>query len=295
MHKKKILCATDLTERSDRALQRAALLAQKLDAHVMFVHAVSDAQAGRVVRMKVNRAHVRLVSQCQRAMKHAPERATVAVRLGKWLRVITEVAREWEPDLIVMATPRRRRVEFLLGTAAERMIRATRRPVLVVSAAATIAYENVLLATDLSSMSAHVTRTAATLGLLESANTCVVHAFRPPLEGLVTRSSLEQDVVAAHDQHWHGWVQRELIENLARAGIDPERVRVSARPARPYDAVQYAMIETRADLLVIGTSRWFMLKRILFGSVADQVLRRANCDVLAVSPTVGRATALRAA
>jgi nucleotide-binding universal stress UspA family protein len=40
--------------------------------------------------------------------------------------------------------------------------------------------------------------------------------------------------------------------------------------------------EERPDLLTIGASRWFLIKRLLIGSVADKVLRTAMCDVLVI-------------
>jgi nucleotide-binding universal stress UspA family protein len=100
--------------------------------------------------MKVNRAHGRLRSQCERAMLHAAANPQVAVRLGKPVKAIVDAAREWNPDLIVMAAPRRRRIDALIGTTAERVIRATRRPLLLVSAATDRPYSSIVLATDLS-------------------------------------------------------------------------------------------------------------------------------------------------
>jgi hypothetical protein len=38
----------------------------------------------------------------------------------------------------------------------------------------------------------------------------------------------------------------------------------------------------RPELLAIGASRWFLLKRLLIGSVADRLLRAALCDVLVI-------------
>ena len=58
---RRLLCATDLTTRSERAMQRAGLLARQMNAKVFFVHAVDDSAPGRVVRMKVNRAYARLM------------------------------------------------------------------------------------------------------------------------------------------------------------------------------------------------------------------------------------------
>src|SRR5687768_11466562 len=106
----RLLCATDLTARSDGALRRTALLAHAMNADVMLVHAVDDSQSGRRLRMEVNRAKVHAMTQAERVIPHALDRVEFVVRLGKPLRVLTSMAREWEPDLIVMAAPRRARL-----------------------------------------------------------------------------------------------------------------------------------------------------------------------------------------
>ena len=70
---------------------------------------------------------------------------------------------------------------------------------------------------------------------------------------------------------------------MAASGFDLSRVRIVAEPARPLDAIEQISERLQPELLVIGTSRWFMLKRMLMGSVAHQVLSRVRCDILAVS------------
>jgi universal stress protein E len=52
----------------------------------------------------------------------------------------------------------------------------------------------------------------------------------------------------------------------------------------PFEVIQDAVKKMRTDLLVIGTRGYGGLKRILLGSVADQVLRGIGCDILAVPP-----------
>lgn len=290
----RLLCVTDLTPRSDNAVQRTVLLAQQLDAEVLFLHAVDDGQSGRVVRMKVNRAQVRLLSQSERMMKHAPQDASAVVRLGKPLQAIAAMSKEWNPDLIIMAAPRRRLVDSVMGTTTERVIRATGRPVLVVSGAAQKSYESVVIATDLSAASADAARAALQMGVLENAYTWVVHAFEPPLQGMTTPEACIDEQTTEHGRRWREAVSNVVVQDLVKAGVDAASVRVSAQPARPIDAIQQTIHLANSDLLVIAASRWLMLKRILFSSVADQVLRRIDCDILAISMPAKRRSGRRA-
>lgn len=293
--KRTLLCASDLTQRSDHAIARTSLLAQQMDARAMFLHAVDEAQTGRVARMKVNRAQVRLMAQSERAMAHAPQDATVVVRLGKPLQVITDTVREQRPDLLVMAMPRRRRLDSIAGTTAERVIRSTRRPVLMVAGAADRAYERVVLATDLSPTSAHVARTVASMGVLDDAHGMVVHGFGLPYQGVLTNDVLDEHGASFHERHWGDFLRQEVVQELADAGIDEQAVYVATEQARPFEAIKRAMKRVEPQLLVIGVSRWFMLKRLLLGSTADEVFRGIDCDVLAICAPPRRRTWLRAA
>jgi len=263
------LCVTDLTDRSSAAEHRASLLAEQVNAEVLFVHATPVVLSQRVRRLNFARAHVRLSSRAERAMSHAPQGAKVSVRNGTLIQAIKDAACEWEPDLIVMARPRQRALDLILGTTAERVIRATRRPVLIVSATTQHKYRNVLLATDMSDVSVHVARTLMSMGMLEEAYTWIVH----PL-----------DAVAAYRQQWRRVLGAELLQRMSAEGVDLSRVDVVVEPARAIAALQKSLQTSHPELLVIGTGRWSRLKRILFESVADHVQRRVECDVLAIAP-----------
>ncbi|HEY6640498.1 universal stress protein [Povalibacter sp.] len=281
--KRRILCVTDFTARSERAVRRAALLARQMNAEVLFVHAVSDAMSGRVVRMKVNRACARLTWEGERAMQHAPHDAKSSVRLGKPLEVLIAAAREYKPHLIVLARPGQRRLQAIVGTTAEQVIRSTGCSVLVVSGTAEREYEQVVLATERSFSSEHVTRTIGSMGMLPNAHTWIVHAFHLRYRGTAAASNAGCTDAMAREDEWNSIARREVLQSMQEAGVDLERVQVWTEQTRPLTAIERAIEQVRPELLVIGVSRWFALKRLLLGSVADQVFRNVKCDVLAIS------------
>ena len=280
----RVLCAVDLTSHSDITVQRASLLARQMGSELRFVHAVDDSRSERMLRMRTALAQARLLSLAEQVATEGAARPAVSVKVGSTTHAIAAAAREWQPDLIVMGRPRRQRFELLIGTTAERIIRATHCPLLIVNGSVRTPYRKVVLATDLSATSVHVARTAVKMGWLDDAYTWIVHAFNPPHSGLLPADVEGQ--LAAHRQHWRGVMSRDLLQKLSDEGIDAARVEVIIEAARPFDAIERSLEIARPELLVIGTSRWFVLKRLLFGSVADKVLRRIVCDVLAISPLV---------
>jgi nucleotide-binding universal stress UspA family protein len=66
---------------------------------------------------------------------------------------------------------------------------------------------------------------------------------------------------------------------LAERGLEAELVPRSGPPA---EAIVALAEERDADLIVVGMRRKGFFERLVEGSVAQDVMRRATCDVLAV-------------
>ena len=66
---------------------------------------------------------------------------------------------------------------------------------------------------------------------------------------------------------------------LAERGIDAELVQSVGPPA---EAIVALADERKADLIVVGMRKKKFFERLVEGSVAQDVMRRATCDVLAV-------------
>lgn len=279
--KKRVLCLTDLTSRSASAVQRAAWFAKQLDAQVTFLHTIDTACSERVIRMKSNRARSLLITQALDAMPDDPQ-VQISVRRGTVLEGVADTVREWNPDLIVMATPRRRALDVLLGTTVERVSRISHCPVLITGKTLAGPYQSILLATDLSTMSPHVAGAVAQLGLSEHALTSVVHGFVPPYWHHIQSEAPTPQAISDRHDHWHSIKNREVLQDLKHSGLDLARVRICTELAQPIDAIHRALVRIRPDLFVIGVSRWIAIKRLLIGSVADHVFRNIDCDVLAI-------------
>jgi nucleotide-binding universal stress UspA family protein len=76
---------------------------------------------------------------------------------------------------------------------------------------------------------------------------------------------------------------RERLEQaravLAERGLEAELVQASGQPA---EAIVKLADERDVDLIVVGMRKKGFFERLVEGSVAQDVMRRATCDVLAV-------------
>ena len=66
---------------------------------------------------------------------------------------------------------------------------------------------------------------------------------------------------------------------LSERGLEAELVASTGQPA---EAIVKLAEERGADLIVVGMRRKGFFERLVEGSVAQDVMRRATCDVLAV-------------
>jgi nucleotide-binding universal stress UspA family protein len=277
-----IVCATDLRVRSNSALRRAVELARRTGARLTLVHAVDARRSAPRVRAQVNRAYVQLLALVERTCGSAAAATDIVVRAGGRLDVIANVAAEVDADLVVLAAPQRRRLDSIFGTTAERLLRAMQRPVLVVHRRTTFSYRRVSLAVDLSNASLPLIQAASRLGILDRTETTLLHATAPPLEGMLKTVGAEEQAINDYKQGWQDDARARLQAMLTAAELDVARTRVLVRTEPPAAAIQRVIEEERPDVLTIGASRWFLIKRLLIGSVTDKVLRTAMCDVLVI-------------
>lgn len=61
---------------------------------------------------------------------------------------------------------------------------------------------------------------------------------------------------------------------------DPARVKAHVRFGRPVETLLQVCVDYSADLLVLGTNQRRGIDRLVIGSVAEELVRKARCPVL---------------
>jgi nucleotide-binding universal stress UspA family protein len=116
-----------------------------------------------------------------------------------------------------------------------------------------------------------------------SASVEVLHVWESG--GYVGPEALALLPVAAGQPGWEQTradVEREVQRFLQASQVKPLSVGVWVEPGEPTEAILAAVKTTGANLIVMGTHGRTGLSRVLLGSVAEAVLRRASCPVLTV-------------
>jgi nucleotide-binding universal stress UspA family protein len=146
-----------------------------------------------------------------------------------------------------------------------------------------IEFKQILCPTDLSEMSVRSLAYAAAFAQWYDARLTVLHVvptFDPmtvgpgvlngPLQMVMPMSRLD--------------VLDEMRRTTDTAGLGSTRVNLSAHEGDPAREIVDQALAINADLVVMGTHGRSGFERLLIGSVAEKVLRKAPCPVLLVPP-----------
>jgi nucleotide-binding universal stress UspA family protein len=146
----------------------------------------------------------------------------------------------------------------------------------------------ILHPTDFSDRSLDAFDLACRLARDSGARLIVLHVVQPP--PFVTHGEMEKAL-----QQAKGY-RRELDDKLhnLRSPAPDLTMEYRLEDGEPVTEILRAAAECDCDLIVLGTHGRTGFRRLLLGSVAEQVLRRACCPVLTVNAPV-RESALRAA
>jgi nucleotide-binding universal stress UspA family protein len=279
----RILCATDLLPKSEAAIERAGLLSNQLGADLTLLHVVSPGESQQALEQTLQSALERTKSRAAPLLLRTHRAANVAVRVGNPARIILDTVAQSKARLLVLGPHRKRPLrDALEGTIAAKALATRNYPVLVVRDEVLRPYRRVLLALDLSEASVSAVRAAESLVLTPDVDATVVHAHRPPYQGMLQYADVGVDSVARYADDW----KREAISavrDLLRyesANFARYDIHIEQQPAAA--GILQAIDRYSPDLLVMGTHGGGRVRRALIDSVANRILHDSSCDVLIV-------------
>ena len=213
-----------------------------------------------------------------------PVAAEFMVVAGDAADEVLRVADEVNADLIVMGTHGRGGLDRVIcGSVAERVLRRSGRPVLVVRTVdASRSVDSIGLIvhpTDFSERSRPAIGVATALARANRARLVIMHVA--PVE-LVAGGAFQ----APDDLHAERAELARMREEAARAGLDGSVETLLGR-GDPANEINRTAAEMGCNLIVLGSSGRTGLRRLLMGSVAESVIRQAPCLALVVKDDRG--------
>lgn len=279
----RMLVASDLSRRSDRAVRQALHLSRRFGAALTVLHVVDDELPEPVFESEREQAMASLRGSVERW--GGGDTADVEVRVvgGLDFQVIVEAADAGDAALIVLGAHRRNILkDVFTGTTVERVIRTTTRPVLVVKRPEPGDYVCTLAAVDLVAEAAGVVRLARSLS---GGNTLyLAHALTDVVVGQMTVADAPHAAIEEYRRKMAARCRGFLTDIAADAGLGGG----DWLPVVDWGSAAERTLATAqtfgADLCVVGTRTHARgaAARFLLGSVAEELLRDLPCDVLAV-------------
>jgi nucleotide-binding universal stress UspA family protein len=204
-----------------------------------------------------------------------PHEFRVELGFGNPSSAILEAAEHLKADLLVVggAGPSER-VRRLLGAVAEDVARYAHCPVWVAHRG--VGTGAVIAATDFSKPAEAALAAAADFSRRTESSLSVVHALAI------------DHVLPTGAEAWSVWspdelnrlradAKKHLDDELQRAGLKAEGVISDTSPA---NAILSLAEEQKARLICVGTIGRTGLRRVVMGSVAEAIIRKAHCPVL---------------
>lgn len=281
---KRILFATDFSSCAHHAEEYVAFLANAYEATVTILHVLEIYEGTYVTTVQDPNETQEQLDEIVRRLTQPAGRVKHQQRAGIPDTIICETAQEVRADLIVLGTHGRTGLRHvLLGSTAERVLTMAPCPVLTVRkpgeveghvATKPIHFKQIVVPIDFSDCSLEAVEYGVQIAKNFDASLTLLHSLEPLSYGIDLTFGH-----AAEQNHHRVASQLKLVaDRIQSRGVS---VRTVIRGGLPADSILEFIDSSDCDLVVMGTHGRRGLSHLVKGSVAEAVLRRASCPVLA--------------
>jgi len=293
----RVLCGIDFSSCSERALKHAAAVARWYGAQLRTLHVFALAPPVTMLPPLASPPPVFTLTAAdrQQVLAHMRQLGAAAGAGGaepvlcespNVAAEILDQALEWPADLVVLGSHGYSGLtRLVLGSVAEKVIRLLRCPVLIVPHLATgpvppgdVKFDRILCAVDFSASSLAALAYGLSLGAETGARVTVLNTIEWRTEAPATFIAGEEEARArAEADH------RQKLEALVPAPVrDYCEVETTVAEGKAAREILRQVTARQSDLIVLGLQGRGALDLAVFGSNAQDVVRRAACPVLIV-------------
>jgi nucleotide-binding universal stress UspA family protein len=297
---KHILCPTDLSVASARAIDLAIAVASWYRARLTALHVYNPlfvpvpglpTPSDRVPQAEVQRIREEIAARFQVATTAGVD-VDVVVDVGQPVPHILKRAVSLPADIIVMGTHGASGFEHLiLGSVTEKILRKAGCAVLTVPARAqatsTLPFKRLLCAVDFSDSSLAALERACSLAQESGASLTLLHVLEwpweePPPPAFDELPPAQASALAEYRRfvETSALLRLKTLVPTGTPGCPTPEARISH--GKSYLAILQTAEQVSADLIVMGIRGRAALDMMLLGSTTNQIVRRASCPVLTI-------------
>lgn len=286
---KSILAATDFSANAASAVHRAAHLAREHAAGLSLLHVVPEgvlSELRDMFRFQVDveqrvfedakRRLEALAEELRPVANSAPEYCT---RGGNVLDEVLAAADH--ADVLVLGAHGSRALDdLLIGTTAERLLRKSRRPMLVTKQATISPYRRVIVPVDFSVHSMAALRFARQLA--PAAELLILHTYKRPDRSELYAANVPDQTF----EQYHTDLRKQAMSNIEslrdRALTSGAGTKISVECGSAKTAIAAKAFELGSDLIVMGKHGRAFIHEFFLGGVTRHTVARCPCDVAVV-------------
>lgn len=287
-----VLAATDLSSSSLHAVDRGFQIASTTGARYTVLHALGldaldvlrELLAGRTAALSekiAQEARDSLTQAMSDPVRNQGVSAQLALEDGAAAVVVPQQADAVDADLVLLGAHGKGFLQrFMVGSTASRLLRTSRRPVLLVKEPCRAPYRRILVAVDFSPGVERAVRTACALA--PAASLILLHVFEVPFEGKLHYAGVSEEVIHQYRFEARELATRRLHQLAAAVGL--AKGDYVARVVHG-DATRQILHEEEqydCDLIVMGKHGTHVTEELLLGSVTKRVIAESRSDVLVV-------------
>ncbi len=274
----KILVATDLTSRSDRAVARAFLLAEKMKGTLTIVYVVDADLPDELRAHTIEWAQQLLSVQTERLSATTGVIAALNVIVGYARTDIARLAESDAVDLIVLGIYDVRAKKLFAKTTGSAILRSGLTPALIVKCAATSPYKQAVLGVDLASSSQSALRQM--IHIAPQACVSLVHAYHIPFQAFLGSPAFRKQFADGLQ------LQTDAFTKSVMDFLPPQAdLSTIIEEGEPSGVIRGVCERIGANLVTIGSPRPSGIFRAIGESPIAGLLRQPPCDVLVIPPS----------
>ena len=289
-----IVAAVDFTPSCRVALKEAIHRGSVDNAKVTVVHVMDEFLMHELTRA-LSTTKDKVIADWEQRLRTFVDESDIGggsyeaeVRVGNPILALTESCRAHKADLLVVGAKGSRNEPHRIGVVAAKCIRSVPVDVLIVRQEAPGPFHKVLTCVDFSENAAKAVQCGLHIARQDRSEVNCLHVFQSAMAmaidyGGFAPISVDAAVDAEGIERWRSEL-KTFLEPLTRKveGIKVNETVVERVNVR--EAILDQILETKADLVVIGTRGKSNLRTLLIGTTAERIVQHVPCSILAVKP-----------
>jgi len=273
---KKILVATDFSKSSENTVKNAIEVAKLFESNIILIHVLPDDIKNDKVRTMIrNAAEKQLITINESIEKEGVEACKPFLKYGKHYDKIIQVANKENVNLIMIgAGEKMKKDTFKLGTTAEKLVRRSDKPVLVVKKGSDLKnVKSILCPVDFSEESKLALNNAINIARRYDAKLNILGVLEEHSRGYKGLKLKWNELNELGKSEFKDEMD-SFLKNFNLIDVNWKCIIKTGDPAKKI----LRTIKTKnADLLVMGSSGKSSFHRMIMGSVTEKVIREVPC------------------